>query len=230
MYPAPGEPAPGGQWPAPQSGTPADPGGRPPYPPAPGSPAHPPAYGGHQPPTPQYGGAPQYGQPPEYGTPEYAGAPSPQYAPPPPPARRSRLPLVLGLVAGAVLLICGLGTVLVLVGGDDSSTEADPPAALATGSAPAPRASGAAAPGASPSQEEVEGDLDQFQKGDCLTMSEDNEIDDAKCSAPGAYKVLLRRNGTLADSACDSTEATDILTQDQAGTSRDFVLCIAKVS
>ncbi|WP_433393198.1 hypothetical protein [Micromonospora sp. KLBMP9576] len=97
-----------------------------------------PPYGGQQPdpnvtpwsgpPAPQQGGYPGYGQP----------AQAPQFgAPLPPPPQKSKKGLIIGLVAGAVVLIlavCGAGIGLLIVNGDD-----DEPTTVATG-----------APGATP--------------------------------------------------------------------------------
>jgi hypothetical protein len=41
--------------------------------------------------------------------------------------------------------------------------------------------------------------------------------------------VLLRKNGTLDDSVCDSTGATFSLSQDAPGSTKDFVLCVGPV-
>jgi hypothetical protein len=133
-----------------------------------------------------------------------------------------------------VLLVCGLGVAAIMVAGDSPS---DSPEAVATGSDPTSPAQGKPSnapakrtPSSAPDEEEIEGDLDGFQKGDCLTMTEDtNKVDDAKCTAPGVYKVLLRKNGTTNGSACDNTDATEYLTQDTVGTKDDFVLCIARM-
>ncbi|RAO50541.1 hypothetical protein [Micromonospora saelicesensis] len=83
------------------------------------------------PPAPQQGGYPPYGQPP----------PQPYYGTPPPPApNRSNKGLIIGLVAGAVvviLAICGAGIGLLLAYDDDEparGTSSTP--TLGTGSTP----------------------------------------------------------------------------------------------
>ena len=42
-------------------------------------------------------------------------------------------------------------------------------------------------------------------------------------------KVLLRKDGTIDDSVCETTEATMSLYEDADGTARDFVLCVGPV-
>jgi hypothetical protein len=234
MYPPSGDSPPGDQSPHRPAGNPPEFGGQPgPY--QPGQPAGPggyPQYPPQQPAGP--GGYPQQpadqNRPPEY--PAAPGFGQPAGFPPPPVKKKSKLPLILGLVAGAILLVCGLGVVAVLVAGQ---TDTDEPLAVATSGAPSASTSpaGDAAPKASASStlEPIEGDLEKFKKGDCLTMTgADKKVDEAKCTAPGAYRVLLKKTGTLADAACEGTDASYILTNDVLGTSGDFVLCIGKVS
>ncbi|GAA0963317.1 hypothetical protein GCM10009558_082310 [Virgisporangium aurantiacum] len=80
-------------------------------------------------------------------------------------------------------------------------------------------------------EQEVSGDLSGYKQGDCLTVDEadDNKVEKAKCTDPGAQKVLLRKNGTLDDSVCDTTDATFSLSQDAPGSTKDFVLCVGPV-
>ncbi|MEU4382450.1 hypothetical protein [Micromonospora echinofusca] len=108
-----------------------------------------PPYGGQQPdpnvtpwsgpPAPQQGGYPGYGQP----------AQAPQFGAPFPPPKKSNKGLIIGLVAGAVVLvlaICGAGIGLILVNGDD-----DEPITVATaGPSAGPGASGTPGTDASP--------------------------------------------------------------------------------
>jgi len=77
-------------------------------------------------------------------------------------------------------------------------------------------------------EEEVSGDLSGFRKGDCLNVDEakDNRVEKATCTAPGAQKVLLRKGGTLDDSACVAVNAAFSLSQDASGSAKDFVLCV----
>lgn len=109
-----------------------------PYGPPPGSqygpPYGPPPQGGWpQPP----GGAPPYGQAPPYG-PQYGPPPGPPYgpspygAPPygPPPARRGRRGLVVGLIAGFVVLLVCVTVTVFLLRRDDGRAE---PVALPAG-------------------------------------------------------------------------------------------------
>jgi len=102
-----------------------------------------PPYGGQQPdpnvtpwsgpPAPQQGGYPGYGQQPQFGVPL-------------PPPKKSNKGLIIGLVAGAVVLvlaICGAGIGLFLVNNDDepSVTAPAPSASTETGSTPGTDAS-----------------------------------------------------------------------------------------
>jgi hypothetical protein len=149
---------------------------------------------------------------------------------------RSRTPLiVIGAVLGVLVLVCAMGLFLVGLGstagddtGDTGFERADPvgtserPTAAPTGTPRNPDGP------ASPTEESVEGDLARFKVGDCLTITgAENNVNPAKCTDGGAYKVLLRRDGTADEKVCDSTDATEILYQDGVGTSNDLVLCVA---
>ncbi|MFD6564840.1 hypothetical protein [Micromonospora profundi] len=104
------------------------------------------------PPAPQQGGYPSYEQPPapQYGAPapQYgAPMPPPQYGVPVPPPKKSNKGLIIGLVAGAVVLIlavCGAGIgLLVAYGGDDEPStvaSASPTPGTDGGSSPDPAA------------------------------------------------------------------------------------------
>ncbi|MFF5179132.1 hypothetical protein ACFY2Q_14030 [Micromonospora sp. NPDC000316] len=97
-----------------------------------------PQQGGGYPPYEQPPAAPQYGAPaPQYGAPAPPYGPSaPQYGVPVPPPKKSNKGLIIGLVAGAVVLvlaICGAGIGLVIAYGDDE----EPGTTVASGS-PAP--------------------------------------------------------------------------------------------
>jgi hypothetical protein len=182
-----------------------------------------------------------YGQPPQ-SVPQYPSAPYQQpggYPVQPYPApvqggrSGSRTPMIiLGVVVGVVVLICAAGIFLVALGAsvdDDPGTDraaasgsAAPPTSSQTASPTTPRTTGSA------TEEPIEGDLSGFKVGDCLTITgSENSVNPAKCTDSGAYKVLLRRDGTTDQTVCDDTEATDFLYQDGVGTSRDLVLCVA---
>jgi hypothetical protein len=203
------------------------------------------AYGQQPDPYAAYGQQPDpyaaYGQPPQ-SVPQYPAAPYQQpggYPVQPYPApvqgRRSgsRTPLIiLGVVGGVIALVCAVGVFLVALGAavdDDSDTDragasasAEPPAPTQTTTPTTPGPTG------SPTEESIEGDLAGFKVGDCLTITgTENSVNPAKCTDSGAYKVLLRRDGTTDQKVCDGTDATDFLYQDGVGTSRDLVLCVA---
>jgi hypothetical protein len=155
------------------------------------------------------------------------------------PRRGSKAPfIILGVVAGVLVLACALTVTLVRLGSSDDDRDGDraapfnSPRPTAAPSAPPTGTTKPPAPTnttANPSEESVEGDLDRYKTGDCLTITgADNTVEPAKCTDAGAYKVLLRRDGTIDDSVCDSTDATDVLWQDSEGVSDDLVLCIAK--
>lgn len=163
---------------------------------------------------------PQNGEPPAGGPPPMPGPGGPPYGPPPEPKKKSRAPLIIGIVAGVVLLCCGGSTIAYFVT-DGGKTSGD---ASASGGV-------TASPSSSASEEGVDGDLDRYHNGDCLTVDGDNNVAPAKCTDPGAYKVLLRKDGTISDSYCQDTDATTSLYQDVEGsTAEDFVLCIGPAS
>jgi hypothetical protein len=175
---------------------------------------------------------PQYQVAP-YQQPGYPGQPFPGpgvYGPPP---SRSRAPLIIvGAVLGVLVLVCALAVFVVRLGatadGDDGTERAGPaPTSEAPATTPTAPPTGPSADD-SPTEESVEGDLARFKVGDCLTITgAENTVNPAGCTDSGAYKVLLRRDGTTDEKVCDSTDATEILYQDGAGTSRDLVLCVA---
>jgi hypothetical protein len=169
--------------------------------------------------------------PPPYG---YPAQPVPGPGMPARPSR-SRAPLIIvSAVLGVLVLMCAVGIFvarLAITADDDTGSErADPPPG--TSASEEPTAPPATADGtASPTEESVEGDLARFNVGDCLTITgPENTVNPAACSASGAYKVLLRRDGTTDEKVCDSTDATEILYQDGAGTSRDLVLCVVETN
>jgi len=177
-----------------------------------------------------------YGQPPQPMH-QYPGAPYQQpYQPPYQPRGgrpNGRTPLIIvGVVLGVIVLVCAAGVFLVALGAavDDNSA---PERAGAAGSAepPAsPRTATPTTPGVtnSPTEESIEGDLADFNVGDCLTITgAENTVKPARCTDSGAYKVLLRRDGTTDEKVCDGTNATEVLYQDGVGTSSDLVLCVA---
>ena len=154
------------------------------------------------------------GQPP-FGGPPFGGPPSefpPAGYPVPQPPKRNNTLKVIGFVAFVIVLICGAGIAFVALTADSSDpTDADV--------------------AASSSVESVEGDLDKFKTGDCLTIKDpNNTVKSAKCTDAGAYKVLLRKDGTADDEVCADTEATTSLSQDDTGTKNDFVLCVGPVA
>jgi hypothetical protein len=132
----------------------------------------------------------------------------------PPTKRRSKAPLIIGIVAVACLAICGLGVVVVAVADNSSSDAKDATSESSL----------------DPSTEAVQGDLTKYKAGDCLTIDGANKVTSASCTTKSAYKVLLRKDGTTSDAACENTEATNSLYQkDTRGSAHDFVLCIAPV-
>ncbi|AVT39891.1 hypothetical protein C6W10_29440 [Plantactinospora sp. BB1] len=176
---------------------------------------------------PQSGGYQQSGGYPS--TPSSPAGPAAQFDAPVPPPKKSKAPLVIGIVLGVVLLCCGGGIASYLWAGDD-----EPSNVAASDETPSPTASAKATPpkgkpSPTPGEESIEGNLDQFKKGDCLTIDEaTDEVDEASCGTKGALKVLLRKDGTIKESACESTDYTQYLYQDGAiGTLEDFILCVA---
>jgi len=172
--------------------------------------------GGYPPPAAPYSGG---GQPPfgdnqaPYVTP---------YAQPPKP--KSKLPLVLGII-GVVVLLCIGGVVVLAVIGNKA---ADDLAASTSTTGPSTPKNPAANP--SSSEQSVEGNLERYKAGDCLTITgADNTVKPAKCTDAGAWKVLLRKDGTTSETACDSTDATQVLYQDGTGVKDDLVLCVKPV-
>lgn len=153
----------------------------------------------------------------------------PQYSmmPPPPPnvgPKRSKAPLIIGLIVG-VLVLCCVGGSLVVYFSPDSGTDSS----ASSGSSSTDNGGGAASP--SPTDEDVAGNLDQFHAGDCLLISKNNDVSPTSCSTKGAYEVYLRENGTISDSYCKNTRATTSLYEDvEGGSSEDFVLCIGPAS
>ncbi|GAA3766300.1 hypothetical protein GCM10022225_60790 [Plantactinospora mayteni] len=162
----------------------------------------------------------------------HASAPSSPAGPPaqfgtPVPPKKSKAPLIIGIVLGVVLLCCGGGTALALWAGDD---ETDPGvAASESPDAPSPKTTPKGKASPTPEEDSIEGDLDKFKKGDCLTIDEiTDEVEEASCGAKGALEVLLRKDGTISESACESTDYTQYLYQDGTiGTLQDFILCVA---
>jgi hypothetical protein len=187
-------------------------------PPPPGFP--PPGYGAN--PAPGTG----YAAPP-VGPHGPVGAPGPgsPYGPAVPPARRGKaLPVLLSVLGVVLVLFVGAGVFAYRTFFDGVK---DPPESAGAAATPTGTGEPAAQPtGAAGTEEEVTGDLSKFKQGDCLTVDGDNNVEAAKCSAAGAYKVLLRKDGTTDDSVCESTEATMSLYEDADGTTRDLVLCV----
>ncbi|MGX7676640.1 LppU/SCO3897 family protein [Plantactinospora sp. DSM 117369] len=184
------------------------------------------AYSQSSEPYPQASGYPSSGADPS--APSSPAGPAPQFGTPVPP-KKSKAPLVVGIVLGVVLLCCGGSTAAYLWAGDDGT---DPSNVAAGEQTPSPKPStkttprGKASP--TPEEESIEGNLDQFKKGDCLTIDEaTDEVEEASCGSKGALKVLLRKDGTTSESACESTDYTQYLYQDGTiGTLQDFILCV----
>jgi hypothetical protein len=139
--------------------------------------------------------------------------------------------IIGGAVLGVLVLVCALIVFVVRLGataGDDTGSERAEPASSTSERPKSPTATSTAPADSSPTEESIEGDLARFNVGDCLTITgAENTVNPASCTASGAFKVLLRRDGTTDEKVCDSTDATEILYQDGAGTSRDLVLCVA---
>jgi hypothetical protein len=147
--------------------------------------------------------------------------PLPVGAGPMAPTRRRRIPpvVVFGVLAG-VLLLCAAGSVTTYLLLAHRHSGAGPSSAGPPGSAVQPG-----------DEEAVTGDLARFKQGDCLTVEPStNHVTAAPCTTTGAYRVLLRRDGTIDDAVCRSTEATASLHQDGPGAADDFVLCVAPVA
>ncbi|WP_203659424.1 LppU/SCO3897 family protein [Actinocatenispora rupis] len=152
------------------------------------------------------------------GMPPPPGMGAPGMPPPPAPPKKSKAPMIILIIVGVLVLCCGGGGAAAYFSKDDTST-----------SASGDSSSGDSATPTAPTTGDVNSDLDGYHTGDCLTIENgSNDVSEAQCTDPGAYKVLLRVNYTTADSACDSTDATETLTQDGTGTKDDFILCIAK--
>ncbi|MEQ4301675.1 hypothetical protein ABNF97_09830 [Plantactinospora sp. B6F1] len=212
------------------------------YPPpgyGPGEPSHDPRHsgqpGGYGSPA---GGGAGYPQSPDYpasgaypSAPSSPAGPQAQFGTPVPP-KKSKAPLIVGVVLGVLLLCCGGSTAAYLWAGDD-----DPSNVAASDETPGPKTSGKTTPpkgkpSPSPDEDSIEGNLDQFKKGDCLTIDKvTSEVEEASCGDKGALKVLLRKNGTIKEAACESTDYTQYLYQDGTiGTLNDFILCVAPAS
>jgi len=197
------------------------------FPPLPEFPAPPgagPVAGGF---SPQAGGFP----PPIHEFPPPAsGYPPPngtnQQPAPPRPRRGKALPILLGVLAVVLVLFAGAGVFAYRTFFDGVSTSPGSDTAAGTTPTTAPTAQ----PSGANTSEEVTGDLGRYKKGDCLTVDDaTNNVAPATCSDAGAYKVLLRKDGTIDDSVCETTEATMSLYEDADGTARDFVLCVGPV-
>jgi len=135
------------------------------------------------------------------------------------------VPLVLGIVGGALALCCVGGVVAVLVSNPQTDTTA--------GGTTSPTG-GAAVPETGNSDTEVRGDLDKLRKGDCFVekpgiIKDSPVIRKASCTDPGAYKVLLRVDGTIDESACDDTDYTSYYYQESDKKSRQYVVCVKEV-
>jgi hypothetical protein len=154
------------------------------------------------------------------------------------------VPIVVGVLAVVLVLCIGGGAAAYFFFvADGSPGDGDRQAAVGSptdvGSASATPAVGAPAASSTPTkqpggggEETVSGDLSGYRQGDCLTVdeSDDNRVEKAECTDAGAYKVLLRKDGTLDDSVCANTRAEFTLSQDASGTARDFILCVGPVS
>lgn len=166
---------------------------------------------------------------PGFPPPDPAHLPPPTaYGPAPVPARRSRaLPIALGALGLVLVLFAGAAFVAYRMYLADSfagepTKPAAQPSAVQSATQPAAQPAGTGAPA-----ETVTGDLSRFKLGDCLTVDDtNNHVEPAKCTAANAYKVLLRKDGTLDDSVCDTTAATMSLFEDGPGSTEDFVLCV----
>jgi len=171
--------------------------------------------GGYQPPAASFSG----GQPP-YGDGGQAPFAQPYGQPPKP---KSKLPLILGII-GAVVVLCIAGVIVLAVIGKKAGD--DLAASTSTTATSTPRKN----PSGNPSEQSVEGDLERYKAGDCLTITgTDNTVKPAKCTDAGAYKVVLRKDGTTSETACDKTDATETLYQDGTGTANDLILCVKPV-
>ncbi len=182
------------------------------YPPQYGQPPYPPGY-----PPPQ-GYPPTQGYPPPQGYPP--GYPPPGLPPPQRPRRR-HTGLIIGLVVGALVLLCccgGLyaayqwgGSILAraVTGGNDKPVGRPGDAGMPTDPNDAAYAS----------------------VGDCVvdapTATFPEQMAKAPCSTSGAYKVKNRYNGITDTDRCPGNDATYV--EDLDGTDHDFLLCIDEV-
>jgi hypothetical protein len=163
-----------------------------------------------------------------------AGYPAPNQAVPPvaPRARRgAALPVLLSVLGVVLVLFVGAGVFAYRTFFDGVKTSSGAPDRPAVTGTPAAVQPSTRSPGQQPAgpgtAEEVTGDLDRYKVGDCLTVDDaTNNVAPAKCADAGAYKVLLRKDGTIDDSVCRNTDATMSLYEDADGTARDFVLCV----
>jgi hypothetical protein len=191
---------------------------------------YPPQAGGFAPPAAGFPPPIHEFPPPASGYPEPSGANQQQPAPPR-PRRGKALPILLGVLAVVLVLFAGAGVFAYRTFFDGVKTS---PASDTAADATTPQTSPTSRPSVQPTgantSEEVTGDLSRYRKGDCLTVDDaTNNVAPAKCSDAGAYKVLLRKDGTIDDSVCQTTEATMSLYEDADGTTRDFVLCVGPV-
>jgi hypothetical protein len=139
------------------------------------------------------------------------------------------LPVLLAVLGVVLVLFVGAGVMAYRTFFDGVKAPPGSPGAAAT--TPAAVAAGGETPAAQPTggagtEEEVTGDLSKFKQGDCLTVDDANNVEAANCTDAGAYKVLLRKDGTIDNSVCESTDATMSLYEDAQGTTRDLVLCV----
>jgi hypothetical protein len=152
------------------------------------------------------------------------GAPPPTGSPPRPARRGRALPILLAVLGVVLVLFVGAGVVAYRTFFDGVKTPTDSTAGTPTtppAAQPSAQATGAG------TAEEVTGDLSRYKVGDCLTVDDaTNNVEPATCADAGAYKVLLRKDGTIDDSVCQRTDATMSLYEDADGTTRDFVLCV----
>lgn len=134
------------------------------------------------------------------------------------PKKKSKTPLVLGIVAAVIVLCCG-GGALALYAGGDSLKDA---------------ASDAASAAASEAANDLPASVDDVKTGQCITLegTDDNPVaEPVECTDPKAYTVLLRKEGTTDEAACKGTDYTEIYAMDIVGETRgDYILCVKPVA
>ncbi|MGH3656224.1 MAG: LppU/SCO3897 family protein [Micromonosporaceae bacterium] len=132
--------------------------------------------------------------------------------------KKSKAPLIIGIIVAIVLVCCGGGTLAIYLAGDAAKKAAE---------------EGNTGGGTEDDGSDIPSTIDDVQAGDCITMEGTDDAPDAKpaeCNAKGAYEVLLRKDGTLDEKVCEKTDYTEVFMSDVIGeTSTDYILCVKPV-